>query len=272
ILQDKEDVGALLGHHRKSALEVLRLSHLLRLKRHSQRASRILRLFPSKPVSGVGCIPKNRASRQTGYHFLEYFQTFCAELRIENRKSRNIAARVSEAADEAGPHRVNGSRVDDRNGRGCIPRREGCGRRDHDDDVDFQSNHLRRKLLESLRTTLCIAPLNDDVLPLRVSQFPQALEQGVIKTLMPVCDKSHPPNFTWLLRVGGERPCHRGPAEHRHELAALHSITSSARASSEDGSSSPSALAVFRLITSSYLVGACTGRSAGFSPFRMRST
>ena len=33
-----------------------------------------------------------------------------------------------------------------------------------------------------------------------------------------------------------------------------------------------SAFAVLRLITSSYLVGACTGRSAGFSPLRMRST
>ena len=38
------------------------------------------------------------------------------------------------------------------------------------------------------------------------------------------------------------------------------------------GTSRPSALAVLRLITSSYLVGACTGRSAGFSPLRMRST
>ena len=36
--------------------------------------------------------------------------------------------------------------------------------------------------------------------------------------------------------------------------------------------SRPSALAVLRLMTSSYLVGACTGRSAGFSPLRMRST
>jgi hypothetical protein len=27
-----------------------------------------------------------------------------------------------------------------------------------------------------------------------------------------------------------------------------------------------------RLITSSYLVGACTGKSAGLSPLRMRST
>jgi hypothetical protein len=45
-------------------------------------------------------------------------------------------------------------------------------------------------------------------------------------------------------------------------------MTLSARARSVGGTSSPRALAVFRLITSSYLVGACTGRSAGFSPRR----
>ena len=51
-----------------------------------------------------------------------------------------------------------------------------------------------------------------------------------------------------------------------------YSITLSARSSSVGGTVRPSALAVLRLITSSYLVGACTGRSAGFSPLRMRST
>src|SRR6476659_866597 len=60
---------------------------------------------------------------------------------------------------------------------------------------------------------------------------------------------------------------------HRWALPFLrHSITSSARARSIAGTSRPSALAVLRLMTSSYLVGACTGRSAGFSPLRMRST
>src|SRR5262245_27986409 len=44
--------------------------------------------------------------------------------------------------------------------------------------------------------------------------------------------------------------------------SAAYSITSSARERIEVGRSRPSALAVFRLITSSYLVGACTGRSA----------
>src|SRR5215469_1409677 len=56
------------------------------------------------------------------------------------------------------------------------------------------------------------------------------------------------------------------------DIGSGHSIISSARASSEGGTVRPIALAVLRLITSSYLVGACTGRSAGFSPLRMRST
>src|SRR4029453_3866002 len=51
-----------------------------------------------------------------------------------------------------------------------------------------------------------------------------------------------------------------------------YSITSRARASSDGGTVMPSALAVLILITSSYLVGACTGMSAGFSPLRIRST
>ena len=45
----------------------------------------------------------------------------------------------------------------------------------------------------------------------------------------------------------------------------------SARASTVAGSSRPSAFAALRLITVSYLTGACTGRSPGFSPLRMRS-
>src|SRR5215472_13489673 len=51
-----------------------------------------------------------------------------------------------------------------------------------------------------------------------------------------------------------------------------YSITSSAPASSDCGTVSPSAFAVLRLMTSSYLVGAWTGNSAGFSPLRTRST
>src|SRR5262249_40946116 len=74
-----------------------------------------------------------------------------------------------------------------------------------------------------------------------------------------------------LLRARRERP-RRHAAEQRHELAALHSITSSARASSVAGTSRPSALAVVRLIARSNFVGCSTGSSLGFAPFNILST
>jgi hypothetical protein len=56
----------------------------------------------------------------------------------------------------------------------------------------------------------------------------------------------------------------RGP-----DVEPVHSITSSARASSVGGTSRLRALAVRRLMTSSNLVGCTTGRSAGFAPLRI---
>src|SRR5439155_25920085 len=86
------------------------------------------------------------------------------------------------------------------------------------------------------------------------------------------------PRASVLLRPRRQRPRRRRAAEESDEFASSHrviishSITSSARTSTVGGTSRPSALAVLRLSTVSYLVGACTGRSAGFSPLRMRST
>ena len=73
------------------------------------------------------------------------------------------------------------------------------------------------------------------------------------------------------LGIGPTRPvaCREVPGR---DTPAAYSITSSAWASTDAGRSSPSAFAVLRLMTSSYLVGVCTGRSAGFSPLRIRST
>src|SRR5439155_6025789 len=95
---------------------------------------------------------------------------------------------------------------------------------------------------------------------------PVGIEIGRVAT-----DKRNAGTRSCLLRARRERPGRRA-AEKRYELAAPHSMTSSARASSEDGTLMPSAFVVFILITKSYLVGACTGSSAGFSPLKMRST
>ena len=81
------------------------------------------------------------------------------------------------------------------------------------------------------------------------------------------------PDFARLLCETSDRPRGR-TAEQRDELAPLHRSLDHLVGAGEHvgGTSRPSAFAVLRLITSSYLVGACTGRSAGFSPLRMRST
>src|SRR5215813_6158396 len=59
-------------------------------------------------------------------------------------------------------------------------------------------------------------------------------------------------------------------AEKREKRSPLHSITSSAATSSLSGTVSPSAFAVLRLIASSNFTVCWTGKSAGFSPLRIR--
>ena len=89
-------------------------------------------------------------------------------------------------------------------------------------------------------------------------------------TTAPSARSSHAPvrmrSLTWP--SAQRRPILFG---HRSS-AALHSITSSARARSIGGTARPSVLAVCALMTSSNLVGCSTGRSAGFAPRRILST
>ena len=74
-----------------------------------------------------------------------------------------------------------------------------------------------------------------------------------------------------LLRARRERK-HRRAAEPCDEIAAFHSMISSAAAEKAIGTSMPSARAVLRLRTNSYLAACITGSSPGFSPLRMRAT
>src|SRR5262249_44941919 len=126
---------------------------------------------------------------------------------------------------------------------------------------------------QSVEATIAGAIFDRDVAPFDVADVLEALPNSSDLSIIELGAEEHADQrHTRLLGVRRERPRNRRPAEQRYERAALHSITSSARASNVGGTSRPRALAVLRLITSSYLVGACTGRSAGFSPFRMRST
>ena len=72
--------------------------------------------------------------------------------------------------------------------------------------------------------------------------------------------------YRCLLRPHGSRPRDRCAPEERDEFAAVHSMTSSARASNCAGTSMPSAFAVFKLMSRLNFVGSTTGKS----PFRTR--
>src|SRR5271167_2847008 len=66
---------------------------------------------------------------------------------------------------------------------------------------------------------------------------------------------------------------HRNPQRSRGILSVpAHSITSSASSTNVSGSFKPRCSAVFKLMTSSKVVGCSTGRSAGLAPFRILST
>src|SRR5258707_7565841 len=67
----------------------------------------------------------------------------------------------------------------------------------------------------------------------------------------------------------GRVPGHSRASCEQHQLPPPHSMTSSARARIDGGTLRPSALAVFRLTTSSNVVGCSTGGSMGLAALRI---
>src|SRR3954471_2048157 len=128
-------------------------------------------------------------------------------------------------------------------------------------------DQLYCKLGQSLDPPACKSIFDVDVLPLDVTKVTQPLTEGVDfrrGSGRAVMQKTDPRDFRWLLRMRGKRPSHSRAAD--DELAAPHSITSSARKRSAVGISTPIVFAVLRFMTSSYFIGCSTGRSPVLRP------
>src|SRR5262245_16207790 len=214
---------------------------------------------------------------EAGDYLPQQFESLAAKIRCQDRQASNVATRPRKASDEATCHRVAHHRGDDRDNRcrlHCLNDRW-CPRCDN--DINFEPDELSRDFGQSLDVALRPANLERDRAALDPAEFTQSLHQYAEPLAVgPGRARDKQPDgrqFAWLLRPRRERPRCCRTADQRDELAAgTHSITSSASASNLSGTVSPSALAVLRLITKSYLIGYCTGRSAAFSPLRMRST
>src|SRR5262249_12552169 len=141
-----------------------------------------------------------------------------------------------------------------------------------DEDIDLELNQFFGQTTQPLVIALRPAIFDEEVRafePTAIAQpCAQCCQPGRVTRRGDKTQKADACNLR-LLRPHRERPRCRRAAEQRDEIAALHSITSSAIASSLSGTAKASALAVFKLITSSNLTDCITGRSVGFVPLRI---
>src|SRR5215831_7736893 len=140
------------------------------------------------------------------------------------------------------------------------------------DDIDRATHEIGDEAANHSIITCRKSPIENDVLAVYITEFAHLLQERMkVGRLSGTCSDRDEANNWNRLPARHNRP-HRRAAEQRDELAPLHSITSSARASSVGGISRLSALAVLRLMTSSNLIGCWTGSSAGFAPLRILPT
>src|SRR5262249_3290570 len=191
------------------------------------------------------------------------------------------AAGVRQACDKATADRI--GHVDENNGY-CAALLHKCG-----DLRRGLNEHHFRSLFDNL---FCKAPhpigitsrpaiVGPEVTAVGPAQSLQSLaERGQVSTTFRIIRTPHQhrdlPHPLALLRARRKRPRRRRPDKQRDELAPLHlrghSITSSARSRVEVGTSTPMALAVFRLRANSKYVACSTGSSAGCAPLRIFAT
>src|SRR5215472_6377868 len=172
----------------------------------------------------------------------------CLNSRQQKIYPCRVAAWPVEAGDEAELDRVVAGTEDDRNGRGCCfgserRLRAPCG----GDDGDVTVNQIGRERRQSVVLTFRPAILDRYVLTFGEPALPEALMEccqriGGLAWRAAAEEANH--GHRRLLRAHRERPRDSRAAEQCDELAALHSITSSAMESTPGGTSTPSALAV----------------------------
>ena len=220
-----------------------------------------------RTFGGVVRIPQKGYARDGWNNLLENLQPLGTDVWAKDAVAGDISSRSGEAWHEPGAHGIADRDHDDGNGGGGLLGRQACGRAEGRNDVHRATNERPRGLGKLLRHFIAIRILEGDVLAFEVTEIAQPVTEGVLPGR--VINDADTRNLPRLLRARRKRPRSRA-AEQRDELAPLHSITSSASASSLAGISSPSTFAVLMFITRSNLVGCTTGKSAGLAPWRIR--
>ena len=147
----------------------------------------------------------------------------------------------------------------------------------HHDDVHLVAYQFGREAREPVVLVLGESVLKRNVLAFDITEFTQARTEAQERLHVDAfgggAEKTDPRQLLRLLGLGSEWRGEDAGAHYGDERPPVHHwIISSARTKMDCGIVSPRALAVFRLITSSNLVGCSTGRSPGLAPLRILST
>src|SRR5215472_16843940 len=215
-------------------------------------------------------IPEEGDAGDARNEFLEELHSLVGHFRAEDGIASHVCARPRQARHESRPHGIANRDHHNRNRRGRFPGGSSCGATVADDDIDRKACEIPRDRGEPIGLPLGRPIFEDNIPAFDVTKVAQFLPE-VIPDWCIIDDADERSLRRSMLRARRERPS-SNTAEKRDEIAPPdHSITSSAIESMSCETLRPSALAVLRLMTSSIFVTCCTGRSAGFSPLRIRT-
>jgi hypothetical protein len=258
------------------AFDLSGVAYAERAHLHPQRRRRALDCAQLSAREWQSGVTDDCHSHHAGRDLFKQLQPFRADAVFVKGKTSRVAARPRQAANKALADRVGDRGKHDGHRAACLLQRRHA-RACRGQYYVGRKRHQFCRVFGAAGVICGPAIVDPRISAGGPSQFLQTLQEpretGLSFRIVGGHAHQHAdaPHALPLLRARRKRPCRRA-AEQHDEHAASHSITSSARASSVVGTSRPSALAVLRLIASSYFTGACTGRSAGFSPLRMRST
>src|SRR4051794_13159375 len=226
------------------------------MRLESESAHRPLQIF--RYQLGTCAIGRNEYSNDSRSRdqLVQQLQPLRPQLHVQYAHARDVATRPIQAGDKSNLDRVASGHEYDWNRRGCCLGRL-CSRAVCGNHVHSSSNEIGCQFWQPIVSILRKAVFDRHVLAFDIAALFQTSTPGAQKVGVlarsPAAEEPDPRDRR-LLRARRQRPrC--GTAEKHDDLAPLHSITSSAVNRSFGGTSSPSALAVFKLITSSYLVG-----------------
>src|SRR5215831_20698725 len=231
------------------------------------------------PPHGVCRIVNNSNADCTWRYFPEHLSPFCSEAVLPEGEPGYVASRSRWARDQAGGDRIAHLCEHGRQGAASVLQRHHGRLIAGENSIRPHPHEFGSEASQALVIPAWPALLDVDIATFDPPEIVQApaerrhaeLAFGVLLR-QPRNQHADAVHLLALLGARREGPRRRAARDQRDERAPLHSITSSARASSVGGIVRPSARAVIRLITRSNLVGCSTGKLAGFAPRRILST